>query len=294
MNEYTKLFQKSCLLQFSVKSWQCSKVIDQNVMRLKMGNQSEWLRGRKYLINPDLLGQIHTAIHQARNVIQRHSLPFPISSIYLIPKESLKFLDERLEQYKERFWHKVNEFVPQYMPAREEAKVELGELYNDDDYPENITKRFNFEWRYLILGIPGKSSVLTPEIYEREKEKFQNLMDETRELALSALREEFGDVVGHLVGRLNENGGKPKIFKGNMFNKLHEFLDEFGTRNLFQDDVLKDLADQARSIISGTNTFSLQYNQPLREKIQQDMLGLKEAINESITDIPRRKLRLAA
>ena len=97
MNEYTKLFQKSCLLQFSVKSWQCSKVIDQNVMRLKMGNQSEWLRGRKYLINPDLLGQIHTATHQARNVIQRHSLPFPITSIYLIPKESLKFVDERLE-----------------------------------------------------------------------------------------------------------------------------------------------------------------------------------------------------
>ena len=35
MNEYTKLFEKSCLLQFSVKSWQCSKVIDQNVMRSK-------------------------------------------------------------------------------------------------------------------------------------------------------------------------------------------------------------------------------------------------------------------
>jgi hypothetical protein len=294
MNEYTKLFQKSCLLQFSVKSWQCSKVIDQNVMRLKMGHQSDWLRGRKYLINPDLLGQIHTATHQARNVIQRHSLPFPITSIYLIPKDSLKLVDERLEQYKERFWHKVNEFVPQYLPAREEAKVELGELYSDQDYPEDIIKRFNFEWRYLVLGIPGKSSVLTPEIYEREREKFQNLMDETRELALSALREEFGEVVGHLVGRLNENGGKPKIFKGNMFNKLHEFLDEFATRNLFQDDVLKDLAEQARSIISGTNTFNLQYNQSLREKIQQDMLGLKEAINESITDIPRRKLRLVA
>ena len=294
MNDYKKLFEKSCLLQFTVKSWQCSKVIDQNVMRLKMGHESDWLRGRKYLINPDLLGQIHTATHQARNVIQRHSLPFPITSIYLIPKDSLKLVDERLGQYKERFWHKVNEFVPQYLPAREEAKVELGELYSDADYPEDIIKRFNFEWRYLILGIPGKSSVLTPEIYEREREKFQTLMDETRELALSALREEFGNVVGHLVSRLSENGGKPKMIKSNMFNKLHEFLDEFATRNLFQDDMLKDLAEQARGIISGTNTFSLQYDQSLREKIQQDMLDLKIAINESITDIPRRKLRLVA
>jgi hypothetical protein len=294
MKEYKDLFQKACLLQFSVKSWQCSKVIDQNVMRMKMGTESEWLRGRKYLINPELLGQIHTATHQARNVIQRHALPFPITSIYLIPKESLKLVDERLEQYKKRFWHTVDEFVPQYMPAREEARLELGELYNDDDYPENITKRFNFEWRYLALGIPGKTSVLTPEIYEREKEKFQNLMDETRELALSALREEFGDVIGHLVNRLSENGGKPKIFKGNMFNKLHEFLDEFGTRNLFQDDLLMALAEQAKTIISGTSAYNLQYNQSLRDKIQQDMLELKASINESIVDVPRRKLRLAA
>jgi hypothetical protein len=294
MNDYTKLFQKSCLLQFSVKSWQCSKVIDQNIMRLKMGNQSEWLRGRKYLINPDLLGQIHTAAHQARHVIQRYSLPFPITSIYLIPKESLKLIDERLEQYKERFWHRVNEFIPQYLPAREEAKNELGELYNEDDYPEDITKRFNFEWRYLILGIPGKSSVLTPEIYEREKEKFQNLMDETRELAMMALREEFADVVGHLVNRLGENNGKHKVFKGNMFNKLQEFLEELGTRNLFQDELLKELTEQARTIISGTNTFNLQYNRPLREKIQQDMVKIKGSIDESITDMPRRKLRLAA
>jgi hypothetical protein len=102
-------------------------------MQMKMGSESEWLRGRKYLINPELLGQINTASHQARNVIQRHALPFPITSIYLIPKDSLKLVDERLEQYKKRFWHTVDEFMPQYMPAREEARIELGELYNDDD-----------------------------------------------------------------------------------------------------------------------------------------------------------------
>ena len=106
MKEYKELFQKACLLQFSVKSWQCSnKVIDQRVMqmKMKMGSESEWLRGRKYLINPELLGQINTASHQARNVIQRHALPFPITSIYLIPKDSIKLVDERLEQYKKRF-----------------------------------------------------------------------------------------------------------------------------------------------------------------------------------------------
>ena len=31
--------------------------------------------------------------------------------------------------------------------------------------------KFNFEWRYLALGVPSKASLLTPEIYDREKQK---------------------------------------------------------------------------------------------------------------------------
>ena len=294
MSEYKKLFEKACLLNFTVKSWQCSKAIDQNVMKLKMGHDSEWLRGRKYLINPDLLGQIHTAIHQARNTIQRYSLPFPITSICLIPKESISLVDGRLQHYKSNFWEKVNAFIPQYLPAREEAQKELGELYRDDDYPEDIESRFNFEWRYLEFSVPGKATVLSPEIYEREKEKFLTLMDETRELALKALRKEFSEVIKLLVERLEEKNGKPKIIKETMFNKLNQFLDEMTTRSLFKDESLKQLAEQARSIIGGTNAFSLQFNKPLREKMHDDMQTLKTAIDESIVDLPRRKLRLAA
>ena len=33
------------------------------------------------------------------------------------------------------------------------------------------------------MDVAGKSGILSPELYEREKEKFQTLMEETRELA---------------------------------------------------------------------------------------------------------------
>lgn len=49
----------------------------------------------------------------------------------------------------------------------------LGHLFRDTDYPVNIRDKFRFEWRYVILDIPNEASVLPPEIYEREKEKFK-------------------------------------------------------------------------------------------------------------------------
>ena len=89
-------------------------------------------------------------------------------------------IDERLQEYKERFWVKVAEFEQMYDAARQEAKTILKDLFNESDYPADISSKFRFEWRFLVLDVPGKSKLLSPEIYEREKKKFEDLMTETR------------------------------------------------------------------------------------------------------------------
>ncbi len=294
MKNYQSLFKKACLVQLSTSIWQCSKVLNQAILKERLGEDNDWLRGRKFLINPELLGPIKTAVHQARNNIQKFALPFPITSIYLVPKDNLTIIDERLQYYRERFWGKVGEFEALYGEAREEAKSVLGDLFNETDYPEDIRTKFRFEHRYLTLGLPGKTSMLNPEIYEREKDKFQSLMEETRELAMVALREEFGQLVTHLTDRLNSNDGKPKMLKTAMFNKMHEFLDSFSSRNIFDDQKLIEMGEQARQAISGASSYSLQYNDVMRQKIRKGMKDLKGAVDLAIEEMPRRKIRLAS
>jgi hypothetical protein len=94
-------------------------VLNQAILQEKLGEDNDWLRGRKFLINPELLGPIKTATHQARNNIKKFALPFPITSIYLVPKDNLSIIDERLQYYRDRFWNKVTEFESMYDEARE-------------------------------------------------------------------------------------------------------------------------------------------------------------------------------
>ncbi|WP_028314656.1 DUF3150 domain-containing protein [Desulfatibacillum aliphaticivorans] len=284
------IFKKACLVQFSASVWQGTRMIDPALME-SLGQNSDWVKARKRLINPELLGPIKTAVHQARNNIQKHALPFPITALYLIPKESLTMIDETLQQFKERFWAKVNEFEAHYEEAREEAKAVLGELWNETDYPSDVTAKFNFEWRFLILDVPSKSSVLPPEVYAREKEKFQSLMEETRTLAAEALAKEMGDIVHNLSERLS---GGNKTLSSNMLNKLKEFLDAFETKNIFENERLTELVTQTREIVGGVTPYGLRYNESIRQRISTDMANLKSAIDEAIEDLPRRKLRLAA
>ena len=285
------LFQKACLIQISSSIWMGSRMLEQGLME-KIG-QSEWLKGRKFLVNPELLGPVKTSVHQARNTVQKHTLPFPITSLYLIPKESLGIVDEALEGFRERFWIKVNDFVDQYDLAREEARTVLGDLFNETDYPEEISTKFKFEWRFLTLDLPTKSKILTPEIYKREKDKFEAMMEETRQMATETLAGELGEIVTQLVERLNGNG-KGKSINSAMLNKMRDFFDAFETKNLFDDEKLNEVVAQAHSVVDGISPYGIKYNEVMRKRITDSMSDLKETVNSVIQDLPRRKIRLAA
>ena len=285
------LFQKACLIQIASSIWMGSRMLEQGLME-KIG-QSEWLKGRKFLVNPELLGPIKTSVHQARNTVQKHTLPFPITSLYLIPKESLGIVDEALEGFRERFWKKVNDFVDQYDLAREEARTVLGDLFNETDYPENISTKFKFEWRFLTLDLPKKSKILTPDIYQREKEKFETMMEETRQMATEALATELGAIVQNLTDRLNGNG-KAQGINSAMLNKMRDFLDAFSTKNLFDDEKLNAVVAEAHSVVDGISPYGLKYNEVMRKRISDSMGNIKETVDNILVDLPRRKIRLAA
>ena len=291
--DYTNVFRKACLIQLSTSVWQGCCKLDESVLK-RIGDNSEWLKGSKDLVNQDLLRPIRKYAGQARTEVIKYSLPFPINSVYLVSKEALTLIDKKLQEYKEQFWNQVRDFELLFEMAKEEAMGYLGDLYNEADYPMDVTRKFRFEWRFLTLDIPGKSTVLPPEIYEREKEKFQSMMDETRELAISALREEFAKIVNSLTEKLNKDSTQPRVIKSSMFKKMCEFLDSFGSRNIFEDEVLVELSQQAKALIEGVSPDGIKQNDVMLQRIKNEMNELKFAIDSAIEDMPRRKIRMAS
>lgn len=292
-NEFEDVFQRACLIQLSTSVWQGSKQIDRHLLE-KINANSDWLRGRKYLIDPDLLLPVKTIAGQARNTVAKYSYSFPIPSVYLVPKEKLSDIDLQLQEFQVKFCSEVKKFEEAYSDARYQARQVLGRLFNESDYPINISDKFNFQWRFLSLGI-GQSQLLTPEIYQREKEKFQQMMEETRDIAASALREEFSQALESLVKKLQgKNGGKPKKLSDSMFKKLEEFLDELSIKNIFRDEALTELTLQARNIINSAAVGDLNSsNSFMRRRIEREVNRLQFALEEALEEMPRRKIRIA-
>ncbi len=89
-------------------------------------------------------------------------------------------------------------------------------------------------------------------------------------------------------------GDKPKKLSDSMFTRLEDFLNEFAVRNIFRDEKLTELTQQARHIINSAAVGDLNSNNSfMRRRIEREINKLQFAVEEQIEDVPRRKIRMA-
>jgi len=284
------MFEKGCLVQLSISKWGGVKKINDNQLA-EMIETHEWLTATKKLVDPESLKPICKVGNAARTYLTSISLPFPIQGMVFIPKEMITRVDQRLEEFKGEFSQTVEIFLRDYDKLRETAMVYLGELFNEVDYPVRVEKKFSFAWRFIILDVPnGKSGILSPEVYEREKEKFIQTMEEARSMAIESLREEFASMVERITERFTQNGdGKSKVFKNATVESFYEYFETFKERNIFRDEQLAQLVERAQAVLGGASAESIRSNDHLKENIRTGMAEVENAMAVALAR-PRRKI----
>ncbi len=169
--------------------------------------------------------------------------------------------------------------------------MSLNGLFNPVDYPRDISQRFAFAWKYITLGAPDQAQLLSPEVYEREKQKFEQTMLEFRETAVNTLRASFAEMVDRITERLS---GKKKVFRDSLIGNIQEFLTDFDALNITNDTELSAQVERCKAIMSGVNPDSLRSNSAFRSGIASSMASVQTSLNGMMVNRPKRKLRPAA
>ena len=293
--------EQACIIQFSAGYWRAKKKIPKEKLERIVQNNpaaAKWLTGSQSLIDPAEIKKIGKKVNVASSYLNPNNpespvLKYPIAGLKTIPIALIEKCDARLNEIKAEFMEAKDQFLAHIEEFKQAAKndLELDGLFQEFDYPMDLENKYYMEWRFLLMQKPDNIIKIAPDVYEREKQKFIEVMEQVRTDSVDALRITFADMVSKICERF-ENGtkdGKAKIFKNTTVNNFYGFFEQFKERNIFNDETLDELVVKAQAILKNRDPEEIRDNAAMKKLIRADMLPL-EAQLKKLTEKPRRKL----
>jgi predicted PurR-regulated permease PerM len=150
---------------------------------------------------------------------------------------------------------------------------------------------FDLRWEYPPVDPPNYLMTFNPELYQQEQQRVQHRFETAVVMAENAFAEQLQDMISHLIERLtDEPDGTKKKFQNSAIENFKEFYDNFRQMNIRSNAQLDNLIQRATDIVSGVDVKDLRKNTNLRQNLTQQMGEVKTALDNLITNAPRRRV----
>ena len=219
------------------------------------------------------------------------TLPYPQDGVRLIKQADIGAFENRMREYKDQLAAAAANLQLEYETLKSAAREKLGDLYNPTDYPASLEGVFDLRWEYPPVEPPNYLMTFNPELYQQEQQRVQHRFEAAVVMAENAFAEQLQDMISHLVERLtDEPDGTKKTFKVSAIENFKEFYENFQDMNVRSNAQLERLIRQANQLVSGIDVKDLRNNTNLRQNLTQQMGEVKTALNNLITNAPRRRV----
>jgi hypothetical protein len=266
------------------------------------GANAEFMGASKKLINTKAKAFRGVTAIKSRiaRAWQESTLPYPEAGIRLMREDAVLGFQSYMDNARIELLAAVEELDGEYMTLRNEARVQLGTLYNESDYPLTLRGLFDVTWEFPNVTAPEYLRQLNPKLYEQERQRIVARFDEAVTLAEQAFIGEFEGLVSHLSERLTgtTNDGKAKMFKDSTVGNLLNFFDKFGNLSVRSNSQLDTLVAQAKELVAGVEPHHIRPDggsvtaaqEVMRRHIAENMATIGESLVGMMQDKPRRRV----
>lgn len=228
------------------------------------------------------------------------TLPYPEPGLRLIREVDVITLNERLTSGRLGMSVAVAKLEDAYVGIKHAARMKLGDLFNESDYPASVLGLFDVAWDFPNITPPDYLRTLNPALYEQERQRIVARFDEAVTLAEQAFVGEFEQLVSHLAERLTgtTDKGELKTFKDSTITNLSDFFGKFSHLSIKSNDQLEALVAQAQALVNGVDPSAIRPDggnvtvaqEALRNHIAQNVGQIAEQLQGMMTNRPRRRV----
>jgi len=281
------LEKKALLVTLNISTW-TARTLDirttNEVLVAKNADASVGRFSKSLLPNNTTIKAIRKNAGAARHHNYEQTLPWSDNGARIIPTARFMEHSRKMGEFKAEQEKLVSQFKTEYTKAIKNAKVTMGDLFDETDYP-NVTavnEKFDFDIEYVQVPISEDFRV---DLAEEEVKKLKAKIDTRKDLAIHEARKDMYTrlqrVVGHMAEKLADPKGK---FKNTLTKNVADLTQILDDLNIAEDKKLSSLGDEA-STLGKYNPQTLRDDPEARKKAAEEAKDLTDKIAEAMKDV---------
>jgi hypothetical protein len=207
----------------------------------KVGNYN-----KKLLPGAVELEEVHRIGRSIREYYYEQTLPWMNDGSRIISSRNYLDFTNAYRKRKGEWEQAVATFMHEYPALRDEAKIKLGDLYAETDYPTVAQLAHKFSCEVAFMPVPDIGDFRV-EVLDSEKEAFLNRMREVESNAMRECWRRLYDVVQHAVGKLQTPGAQ---FKNTLIENITDMCKLLPRLNVTDDPELENMRRQVETLAS--------------------------------------------
>jgi hypothetical protein len=252
------LTSRAMLCSLSISMWSARKH-DKDAseeIATRHGAQTDAGRYHKILLPKAALAEIQKIVSEARQEHYFMTLPWDDNGYRVLP--AAVYLDhvEKMRALSNRFTAAVEAMTGQFSQLVEQARIRLGGLFCEQDYPAlcELRDKFAFETKVLPLPDAGDFRVaMGKEEQERIKRQITAAVEASLQVGSRELWQRLYEAVSHMADRLTAyKVTEEKVehpFRDSIVTNLTKLVDVLPKLNVTNDPELDRLAEQVRAAL---------------------------------------------
>lgn len=243
---------------------------------------------KNLLANSDgLLKEVQRKANAIRDYIDLNTLPWDDAGNRLVSNDRAMIVVGEVQNLKQQFQDAVDAFVADYPVMRAQALEFLGEMANDEDYPQPdvVRSKFNVSLSFeplptsfgdVRIGMSPTQSAAWQQFYEANVRGAVNG-------ALKAAWERLRENLQRYSTRLTlDSDNKPGRFSDTMVEQLRDTLTLLHSMNVFNDPELDKLMHKVHQDIAAHDPAQLRNSPVVAQTVKNDVDDALARIKEML------------
>ena len=286
-----ELHTRAMLVKLSISAWTARKY-DRKVSQEVADSHGATIdagRYNKHLLPADAPSYKALVQHIAkiRTVHYEQTLPWSDEGWRVLTVANYQKYTDLMREGKHTFEKLLSEFIADYPALKAEAQHRFNGLFNEDDYPANVRK--HYDWDINIRNIPQGGDFRV----QLSDEEIKILAANTEERTRQALQDAQADavkrlytVVANIVERLTattkgEDGEiKPGIFRDSLIENARDLCDVLTRINLTDDKKLEEMRRKTEQLAKA-EPQSIRENADVRKETAKQAKAILDSMRST-------------